>query len=263
MMFVKDTLIPSSMSGNLSLEEQSPKSFSGASDNESYVEIINTPLTEMLSPSSSSFSQTTSNSNLYSKPSKNPNIKKRRIDKDNTQKMIDLEEKKIAILQKAQENEKKNNENPDAQFLLSLLPYFNELEPLEKLELRNQIQNSVLNFFRKNKYSSNNNVSISEVPRGAVEPHLISVQIQTTPHQLVQKQIYKPYQDETNFYLFSQPKPSEQIHWNTPRNSDSTTVQYNMSNMNTTVDVNIPGENITLHTNKCNQQLFNVDQTQF
>ncbi|XP_029348355.1 transcription factor Adf-1-like [Acyrthosiphon pisum] len=126
MMFVKDTIIPSSMSGNLGIEENSQKSFSGASDNESFIEIVDTPLTadaEALSPSTS-ISQTTSTSNYYTKHSINPNIKKRRIERDNTQKIIELEEQKIAILQKAQDSEKKP-ENPDAQFLLSLLPYFN------------------------------------------------------------------------------------------------------------------------------------------
>lgn len=146
MMFVKDTILPSSMSGNLSIEENSQKSFSGASDNESFIEIVDTPLTadsEALSPSTS-ISQTTSTSNYYTKHSINPNIKKICIERDNTQKIIELEEQKIAILQKAQVSEKKP-ENPDAQFLSSLLPYFNGLQALEKLELRSEIQNAVLN----------------------------------------------------------------------------------------------------------------------
>lgn len=78
MMFVKDTILPSSMSGNLSIAENSQKSFSGASDNESFIEIVDTPLTadsEALSPSTS-ISQTTSTSNYYTKHSINPNIKK-------------------------------------------------------------------------------------------------------------------------------------------------------------------------------------------
>jgi len=164
MMFVKDTITPSSMSGNLNIEENSQKSFSGASDNESFIEIVDTPLTadaEALSPSTS-ISQTISTSNYYTKHSINPNIKKRRIERDNTQKIIVLEEQKIVILQKAQDSEKKP-ENPDAQFLLSLLPYFNGLQALEKLELRSDIQNAVLNVYKRKSYSSNSYACNPEV----------------------------------------------------------------------------------------------------
>lgn len=45
MMFIKDALIPNSMSGNLNIEGHSQKLFSGASDNESFIEVIDTPLT--------------------------------------------------------------------------------------------------------------------------------------------------------------------------------------------------------------------------
>lgn len=78
------------MSGNLSIEEHSQKSFSAVSDNESFIKIMDTPLTaEALSPSTSIF-QTTSTLNYYTKPFINPNIKKRRLERDNTQKMIEL-----------------------------------------------------------------------------------------------------------------------------------------------------------------------------
>jgi len=70
--------------------------------------------------------------------------------------------KLLVILQKAQNSEKKP-ENPDAQFLLSLLPYFTVLQPLEKLELRSEIQNAVLNVYRRKSYSSNSYECIQEV----------------------------------------------------------------------------------------------------
>jgi len=74
-MFIKNTLIPSNMSGNLSIGEHSQILFSGASDNESFIEVLDTPLTaEALSPSTF---QTTSTSNYYTKHSINPDIKKR------------------------------------------------------------------------------------------------------------------------------------------------------------------------------------------
>lgn len=71
------------MSGNLSIEENSQKSFSGISDNESFIEIMDTPLTAETLSTSTSISQTTSTSNYYIKPSINSNIKKRRLEKDN------------------------------------------------------------------------------------------------------------------------------------------------------------------------------------
>ncbi|CAI6372838.1 unnamed protein product [Macrosiphum euphorbiae] len=223
-MFVKDTIIPSSMSGNLSIEENSQKSFSGASDNESLIEIVDTPLTadaEALSPSTS-ISQTTSTSNYYTKHSINPNIKKRRMERDNTQ--------KIAILQKAQDGEKKP-ENPDAQFLLSLLPYFNGLQALEKLELRSEIQNAVLNVYRRKSYSSNSY---------ACNPEVSLIQT-TSSQQPVQRQIYRPYNNEKNVSL----QTSEQTQWNLP-------------NMNTTIGVDILSGNMSLDTN---QHLYNVNNT--
>lgn len=231
------------MSVNLNIEGHSQKSFSGASDNESFIEVIDTPLTaEALSPSTS-ISQTTSNSNYYTKHSINPNIKKRRIERDNTQKLIELEEQKIAILQRAQDSEKKP-ENPDAQFLLSLLPYFNGLQPLEKLELRSEIQNAVLNVYRRKSYSSNSYECIPEVSL-----------IQTTSsHQPVQRQIYRPYNDEENLSL----QTSEQTQWNIPGNLVSTTVQCNVPNMNRTVGIDIQSGNISLDTN---QHLYSLDKT--
>lgn len=129
------------MSGNLIVGEQLQNT--QVTDNESDIDVMSSSFVEDLSPSTSTtFSQST-----FPKSTKG-NKKKRFVD-DSTQKLLDLEEKKIAILQNAQEREKKIYDDPDAQFLLSFLPYIQQLSSLEKLEVRSQIQSVVLNAYRK------------------------------------------------------------------------------------------------------------------
>ncbi|XP_022169507.1 uncharacterized protein LOC111033175 [Myzus persicae] len=131
MMFVKDSLLPSSMSGNLNVGEPDSFSLHEATDeaNESDLDVTGTSFTDVTSPS-------TSTSHL---PDINPKV---------TSKM---KRKKKNSKADAQETENKKNEDPDAQFLLSILPYIKEFDPLEKLEIRSQIQNVVLNAYRKKK----------------------------------------------------------------------------------------------------------------
>lgn len=90
--------------------------------------------------------------------------KKRRADEDDTHTFLELEKQKIAILQRAQERETKTNDDPDAQFLLSFLPYIKEFDPLEKLEVRAQIQNVVLNAYRMKKNVHQNNYQPYQLP---------------------------------------------------------------------------------------------------
>lgn len=80
---------------------------------------------------------------------------------------MELEKQKIAILQRAQERETKTNDDPDAQFLLSFLPYIKEFGPLEKLEVRAQIQNVVLNAYRMKKNVHQNNYQLYQLPSSA------------------------------------------------------------------------------------------------
>lgn len=123
------------------------------------------------------------------------------------------------------------------------MPYFNRLQPLEKLELRSEIQNAVFNVYRRKSCSSNSYECIPEVSH-----------IQTTSsHQLVQRQIYRPYNDVENFSL----QASEQTQWNIPGNLVSTTVQCNVPIMTRTVGADIPSRNISLDTN---QHLFSLDK---
>lgn len=157
MMFVKDSLMPSCLSGNLvTAEEQNIQSpiFEETNDDghciESDIDVMGTSsITDVLSPSAES----TKHSLSMPKSKK----KKRRADEDDTHTFLELEKQKIAILQRAQERETKTNDDPDAQFLLSFLPYIKEFDPLEKLEVRTQIQNVVLNAYRMKKNVHQNN----------------------------------------------------------------------------------------------------------
>lgn len=150
MMFIKDSLLPSSMSGNLSVREPDTLSLYEATDEaiESDLDVTGNSFTDVLSPSTST-SHVTNNTdpNVTSKMKR----KKKNTELDDNRRLLQLEEKKIAILQQAQDTENKKNEDPDAQFLLSILPYIKEFDPLEKLEIRSQIQNVVLNAYRKKK----------------------------------------------------------------------------------------------------------------
>lgn len=115
---------------------------------ESDLDVTGTSFTDVLSPSTSTSHLT---NNIDSRVNSKMKRKKKNTEADDSRRLLELEEKKIAILQQAQEIENKKNEDPDAQFLLSILPYIKEFDPLEKLEVGSQIQNVVLNAFRKKK----------------------------------------------------------------------------------------------------------------
>lgn len=58
------------------------------------------------------------------------------------EKMLELEQTKINMLKRKLETQPK--EDPDRDFLISLLPYIHELNSLERMELRQKIQSDVL-----------------------------------------------------------------------------------------------------------------------
>lgn len=73
--------------------------------------------------------------------------KRRRYNKieDKEDKFIKLEEKKIEAIMAI----KKEDNGPDYHFMISLLPYIETLDPLEKLEVRSQMQTVVSNAYEK------------------------------------------------------------------------------------------------------------------
>lgn len=58
--------------------------------------------------------------------------KSSKIDESNIDTFLALEQKKIKILENAQKNENQFNNDPDYHFLISLLPYFKDLNALDK-----------------------------------------------------------------------------------------------------------------------------------
>jgi len=81
--------------------------------------------------------------------------KSRKIDESNIDSFLALEQKKIKILENAQKNENQLVNDPDYHFLISLLPYFKDLNALEKLEVRHNIQSIVIDAHRRKLMSSN------------------------------------------------------------------------------------------------------------
>ncbi|XP_071858701.1 uncharacterized protein isoform X1 [Bombus fervidus] len=59
---------------------------------------------------------------------------------------LKLEEQRLDLLKKDINN--KSEENPDLQFFRSLLPFMESLSPIEKLEVRGEIQNVIINKLR-------------------------------------------------------------------------------------------------------------------
>lgn len=203
MMFVKDSLIPSIMSGNFLVDEEEQSLTHKVTDNESD---IDSSFVDVLSPSTSTmFSQTT-----YPKPTKVN--KKRRNVNESTQKLLDLEEKKIAILQNAQEREKKTYDDPDAQFLLSFLPYIKELNSLEKLEVRSQIQSVVLNAYKKKSHRYTPfEQQLHETNKDSRQEYTRTQDGPSKESEI--KKIYRPYNEEIHFSTPAAPLISEPAYW--------------------------------------------------
>lgn len=65
----------------------------------------------------------------------------------------ETEQMKLDLLQKEQKEDAELKKNPDYYFLLSLLPYFAELDALEKLEVRGKIQDVMTNALRSKRTS--------------------------------------------------------------------------------------------------------------
>ena len=163
--------------------------------------------------------------------------KKKNSEADDTHRLLELEEKKIAILQQAQETENKKNEDPDAQFLLSILPYIKEFDPLEKLEIRSQIQNVVLNAYRKKKNTLGNRSQLESIQD--IQTDLLN--------QPSVKKMYRPYQESSLNSTLGQSQ------WSMSDNVDN---MPRIAGMQQASDV-------LLGNNQFNQDFFNLNQQTF
>jgi len=144
MLFVKDTLIPSVTSGNLPTTMTSETSETRSEINDSEDESIEIGnyeenSTDGLHPETpASFS-----SNEFSTPALKKKCKKRRVEDMDYDPFLQIEQQKLDLIREEQKRDSNMTNNPDYHFLMSLLPYFDKLNALEKLQLRTNIQNVV------------------------------------------------------------------------------------------------------------------------
>lgn len=150
MLFCKDVLTPSYTTGNLPDTDLDISNDSCSSENTEIEVEAN------LDATAEYFSSTTTKEkiNLSNNQNDNENVKQkknkiRKSDEANIDSFLALEQKKIKILENAQNTENTFANDSDYHFLISLLPYFKELDSLQKLELRQNIQTVVLNAHRQ------------------------------------------------------------------------------------------------------------------
>jgi hypothetical protein len=141
MLFVKDSLIPSVTSGNLPTHMTSETRSEINDSEDDSIEIGNyeeNSTDGLLSETPASFS-----SNEFSTPSLKKKCKKRRVEDMNYDPFLKIEQQKLDLIREEQNRDSTMTNNPEYHFLMSLLPYFEKLDALEKLQLRANIQNVV------------------------------------------------------------------------------------------------------------------------
>lgn len=164
MLFVKDTLLPSTTSGNLSNHIMMP--YGNDSEDDSVENYNNEETT-----TDRSFSETprsvSSNEfiNLQTAPSQNKiRSRKRRAEDLSIDPYLEIEQKKLDLIREEQQKDSAMTNNPDYHFLMSLLPYFEPLNALEKLQLRSNMQNLVLEAYKQKEVYSSQGTTFNTVP---------------------------------------------------------------------------------------------------
>lgn len=147
--FLKDILVPGEEVGNLDVSDETLVSIaesqmSSAGENEStYNDSDFEDDVRSISESSMGSSKPPLDDVHILRP-----FKKRKSSNLNIgSEMLAIEKQKLAIIEKEINKEKRssiNMEDPDVQFLTSLIPYIKELNHLERLEVRQEIQKVVL-----------------------------------------------------------------------------------------------------------------------
>lgn len=135
MLFLKDTVIPRQSDGNLSDVDETEEI-----DDSKEIEDIDDCTSErsictdadITSPPSISFTTTQKNKNKRSKKQGTGNFE---------QQLIDLEARKLAALT---DLPTQIEDDEDMHFFKSILPYFKTMSPIQKLRVRNDIQNILI-----------------------------------------------------------------------------------------------------------------------
>lgn len=129
MLFLKDTVTPRRSDGNISdvdvdeIEEDINEEQDELEDVDQSLEL------NISSPPSTSFTTT----------KKNKRSKKQETGNTFEQQLIDLETRKLAAL-----TESPAPDDDDMHFFKSILPYFKKMSPIQKLRVRNEIQNILI-----------------------------------------------------------------------------------------------------------------------
>ncbi|CAI6368249.1 unnamed protein product [Macrosiphum euphorbiae] len=137
MLFLKDTVTPRISDGNISdvdvdeVEEDINEEQDELEDIDQSLEVnISTNDYNISSPPSTSFTTT---------KKKNKRSKKQETGNTFEQQLIDLETRKLAAL-----TESPAPDDEDMHFFKSILPYFKKMSPIQKLRVRNEIQNILI-----------------------------------------------------------------------------------------------------------------------
>lgn len=148
MMFIKDTIAPSPTEGNL--DSQSTSGDCEENDEGLEYTVTDSDKESIASPALTTPARTDSRPNSRS-TNTSQNYRKKKAAESDIDKYLDMERQKLEILRGEQN---RDSANPDYHFLMSLLPYFQQFEPLEKMELRTTIQNVIINALIKKQNTS-------------------------------------------------------------------------------------------------------------
>ncbi|XP_071057398.1 uncharacterized protein [Onthophagus taurus] len=150
MLFVKDSMLPSTTTGHLSKEPENTDS----EDEEQTAENVNNEESDTIqhepsSPSTSSSrpSSCTTQRKTFATPT--CRNKKRPAQNEIDRHYLELEQKKLDLLEQEFKKDVDMTGNPDYHFLMSLLPYFTDMDCLEKLEVRAKIQEVITEAVRR------------------------------------------------------------------------------------------------------------------
>ena len=210
MSFLKDLLIPAVKSGNLprldepSQDDETTCDLEEDKDDETNTRSDMDP-TDVYSPPSVSASgeeRPLSSASATSPMFQHEKGKNRkRISDVRDEKLIEIENKKLNLLTQHLKNDAGEADCEELLFFKSLIPYMDKFNPIQKLKIRNKIQNVILDELES---AENNKLKISQVTRAQnnnLNILMLSPQ-NSSPHHLL------PPENRISHHLLSPENPS-------------------------------------------------------
>lgn len=150
MKFTKDTMMPGQTFGNLSTSFGRHEAHDIEAHDESFEDTQNMNNEEEDEQTSSN--KTTNAAPLTTFSNARPHRSKLAIGSKNVleKEMVEIEKQKLNAILEIQKSAKTEHEGDDYHFLMSLLPFMKNLDPILKLELRGKIQTEVFNSYKTN-----------------------------------------------------------------------------------------------------------------